>query len=172
MNNEHLNDEQLQAYLDDSSDVNHSVIEKHLSVCEKCRNALESYKELYTALAEDSGFDLPESFPEKVMTRFENVPVNPRRELLLDWLIAAVSILAGGAAIFLIFDIRQFLGGIIKISREQAGLLNDIFEGIGFYSHDLSAGGNLIIYAILIIGAIALFDKFLLKGKIMNLIAV
>ncbi len=65
----HVTDEEIQAYLDEGSDVGYAAFETHVQVCESCRSRLAHYKVLYQGLRDDRGYDLNPGFSDAVMAR-------------------------------------------------------------------------------------------------------
>ena len=65
----HLSDEQIQKYLDKDHSLNKADIEKHLKTCDSCQQNVIVYKQLYTNLADETGFMLSANFSESVVNR-------------------------------------------------------------------------------------------------------
>lgn len=66
-------------------------IEGHLRVCAKCRRAAEERRLIAAAASSLAPFDVPENFPERVMTRLPQSP--PRRQGWFISLAAGISVL-------------------------------------------------------------------------------
>ncbi len=63
----HLNDEQLQDYLDGKLLQSNGFIDQHLATCPKCRQALKEYRVLNRQLKQEPNFILPPNFSQLVL---------------------------------------------------------------------------------------------------------
>jgi predicted anti-sigma-YlaC factor YlaD len=63
----HLNDEQIQMYLDKTAHQNSSQIEAHLSSCAQCREKYLLYKDIYYELTQDKFPALSTEFSRNIM---------------------------------------------------------------------------------------------------------
>jgi len=76
MVSDHLNDEEIQNYLDNSRNINRSAIEAHLNSCEKCQSIYSAYKAVLQGLESEPLESLSSDFTESVLA---NIPVKPKR---------------------------------------------------------------------------------------------
>ena len=65
----HLDDQQVQMYLDHNLQTDKSDIESHVSICEDCRQKLKEYKEVYQVLQEDPYPQLSSNFSRNIMEK-------------------------------------------------------------------------------------------------------
>ena len=72
MNSRHLNDDLIQAFLDNETALP-SEAGRHLHECSQCREAVETYRELYASLGTIQSPELSPAFADRVMVRVEKV---------------------------------------------------------------------------------------------------
>ena len=75
----HLNDEQIQMYLDKTAHQNSSQIEAHLNSCAQCSEKYLIYKDIYHELAQDTIPALSAEFSRNTMNRLIG---NSRKSIL------------------------------------------------------------------------------------------
>ena len=73
MTNQHLSDEQIQAFLDGTA-VEPAAFEAHLDACPRCRAAVEEYRHLFSALGAVPEPVLAPEFADSVMARLPELP--------------------------------------------------------------------------------------------------
>ncbi len=113
MNNGHLTDDDLQAFLDGSI-PEAAGINKHLSDCPACRLALQQYRALYAALAYDPTPALSDGFAERVLAE---LPVEqdltakrrPHLAVIGDWAIPAMALVVITAVACYFVDLPTLL---------------------------------------------------------------
>jgi hypothetical protein len=167
MNNEHLPDEQLQEILDTRVLRSAPVLPLHLGNCAACQERLERFRRLYTGLAFDPGFTLPDGFADSVLDR---IPVshlslfrNPIVPIILVCAAGTLTLL--GLTIFV--DMSPLTSGTIHIFntlgkniRLLAGQFNGFFSWLGGNAKPFIYGGLGLLGA-------SLVDR-LLRHQFMN----
>ena len=101
----HLNDEDIQAYLDGRLAHRAKPIEGHLLECESCRAEMEHYQTVFEALKQDTTLSLTPGFPDRVMAAVAKEPAAKPAVSLTSWLslaAAAVLIVGLGAVQYLV----------------------------------------------------------------------
>ncbi len=93
----HLNDEDIQAYLDGRLAHRAKLIERHLLECESCRAELEQYQVVFEALKQDTLPSLTPGFPDRVMAAVASEPAVKSAINWVSWLsLAAAAIIIAG----------------------------------------------------------------------------
>ena len=67
----HLDDQQIQMYLDNTLPENKAEFDAHLYSCEDCRKKLAEYKEVYQVLEDDLYPSLSANFIKNVMDKLQ-----------------------------------------------------------------------------------------------------
>ena len=67
----HLDDQQIQMYLDNTLHENKVEFDTHLYTCEDCRQKLAEYREVYQVLEEDLYPSLSANFSKNVMEKLQ-----------------------------------------------------------------------------------------------------
>jgi len=158
----HLNDDQLQDYLDGNFHPDDPVV-VHLEQCPRCREALDVYRNLYEALEKDPVGELSPGFADVVMERLPEIrpvaePVSPGRFQIRDslaFLIAMAAVLA--ASIYFIDpgSLLDSFSGWFKTPAADYKLVDEI--GTVFSGIDLKP--MIIIFVIVTLGGIAMVDR-------------
>jgi anti-sigma factor RsiW len=73
MTDQHISDEQIQAFLDGTT-VESTVLEAHLDACPRCRAAVEEYRHLFSALGAVPEPVLAPDFADRIMARLPELP--------------------------------------------------------------------------------------------------
>jgi len=93
----HLNDEDIQAYLDGRLAHHAKLIKRHLLECDSCREKLEHYRAVFQALKQDTTPSLAPGFPDRVMAAAAKEPAAKATDSFVSWLsLAAVAIVIVG----------------------------------------------------------------------------
>lgn len=151
----HLNDQQIQDYLDREPGLNRAEIERHLSDCPACRNQLAAYKRLYKGLGDETGFMLSANFADAVIARVERGS-EKKFHLLETGLLILGAITAVVTALYF-----SDIGTIFKnLFRSSSSGLANVFEKL-----PILQGGNLhiLVFAAIILTAIGLLDKMIFQ---------
>jgi len=163
---DHLNDGQLQDYLDGNI-AKADPVAGHLEVCPRCQKALAEYRSLYSALENDPGMALSPGFAEAVMSRLpEKHPVEAiqpaaSRFQIKDSMvmfIAAAAVIA--AAIYFISPdllIKPFTSLPSPPPLSDNRIVSDVN---GFLSH-LNISSLMIVFIILTFAGIGVVDRII-----------
>ncbi len=100
MNTPHLNDTEIQNYLDGNCSLSEQKrIKEHLQICADCKELLETYKSIYSVLEEEPSLQIKPDTVDNIMKNINTVP-SPSTEIHFKKLwfkaypIAAVLLLA------------------------------------------------------------------------------
>lgn len=170
MNETHLTDEQLQAYLDGTID-DAAEVELHLEACPRCRRELEIYEQLYVTISEEDVPELSPDFIDRVMARLpesENIadgePLTGgfRVRDSLVFIVAAIAMIAG--AIYFINPATLFrsvddVAAAPSLADNQ--FLSPFFKDLSGLHLDMS----IIIFAVLTFAGIILIDRILASRR-------
>jgi len=164
----HLTEEQIQAFLDGSSDQDSKSLALHLYFCPDCRRTYEEYQKLYMGLAKAEIPDLPASFAEKVMSRIDSVNPEPEKTSLWIPVFALANIAAGLAAIIYFIDF-SFLSDFSAFFGQEGSHLRIIIGKIGGYMDMMGVDLGFVFMvglAILAIGAIDILLRIAKKKPV------
>ncbi len=166
MNELHLTDEQLQAYLDGTLD-DIVEVEAHLGSCPRCRREMELYRQLYGTISQEDAPQLSPDFVDRVMARLpENEAATDAEELaggfrLRDSLVFVVAVIAmiAGAVYFInpmtLFRSVDDVAAAPSLAGNQ--YLSSFFKDFSGWHLDPS----IIVFTILTIVGIGIIDRIL-----------
>ena len=153
----HLSDEDIQKYLDKDRGLNRPDIEKHLRTCNSCQQHFIAYKQLYTSLADDTGFMLSANFSESVISR-----IKKSKEKSYDFLESLLLTIAGLFSVGLLFYFTNLDKVLLNIFQKNTTEIKPFIEGIG---NIFGSNLILILFAVIILILFGLADKFILQIK-------
>jgi hypothetical protein len=125
----HLSDDEIQAHLDGKAGRLDPDLRDHLGTCRTCQEAVEAYRALYVALADDRGFEAPPVLGERVIAGLNLKP--PRRAVSLP----ADIVLVAGAVVCLVVIALSFLDlspitGAFSAIRSPLESARDLVDGL------------------------------------------
>ena len=157
MSQEHLNDKQIQDYLDNRTPDKSSFVANHLRQCTRCRQELALYRELYMTLEKDPLPKLPVDFADKVIARLP-VAGGSRWDKLESGFIAAIILVTLAVSTYFVNPLPLLI---------ETG--KSLWHNLPFLNSDLLSklNGNLslLLIAVLIFLLVEVFDKKLIKHK-------
>lgn len=169
MNEIHITDEQLQAYLDGTL-AKTDAMEAHLASCPHCRQALEVYRQLYTAIEEEAAPELSPDFADRVMARLPESEIAADAEefvrgfRLRDSLVFIVAFIAViSAAMYFLNPVTLFR----SVEDVSAPSLADNTY-LSAFLKDLSGlhlDGSIVLFTVLTFLGIALIDRVLVHRR-------
>lgn len=161
----HLSDDQLQSYLDRTTEGPSPEIELHLESCPKCREALLHYKLLYRKLSHAETPALSASFKSATLARITNLdkPVAASAFKFVWWWVVgiATSLLIAGYILnlkVLVDAISSFTRGQMAAERVVSSVLSAVTNTVG---DDLPV----LLFAGMLLLMVALADRILLHRK-------
>lgn len=169
MSQRHLNDDQLQDYLDGYI-VPGEPLADHLLHCPRCQRALSVYESLYSALKQEPESKLSPGFADAVMNRLpEHVPVvEPAPEsrfYLKDSLIMffAAAVVIAASIYFITPDLftKAFAGLSVPTSMPD----NRIMDDAGSFLSQLNISTLSIIFVVLTFVGIGVVDKIITRRR-------
>ncbi|UCD65086.1 MAG: hypothetical protein JSW34_06550 [Candidatus Zixiibacteriota bacterium] len=166
MSIEHLSEEQIQQYLDDKTQPADSRITRHLESCRRCRYLLKEYQQLYGILGRESEELLSPTFTASTMEKVEALgrPAEGLSRPFVLWVAAGV--VACVAAIWYTVDVKALLDGLGSFLLGWNVLDSTAVSSLRTLSARLGDSLPLVIFAGLILLAVALADKLLLKQRV------
>jgi anti-sigma factor RsiW len=169
VNEIHATDEQLQAYLDGTL-AETDVVEAHLASCPHCRQALEVYRQLYTAIEKEAAPELSPDFADRVLARLpESENIADAEEFargfrLRDSLVFIVAFIAAisGAVYFLKpMTLFRSVENVSTPSLADNTYLSAFLKDLSGLHLDVS----IILFTVLTFIGIALFDRVLVHRR-------
>lgn len=168
MTDQHLRDEQVQAFLDGTA-VDSPGIEVHLAGCPRCRAAVEEYRRLYTGLtAASEPAALSVDFADRVMARLPE-PAGFRAQLKRAlagegiFAFAAFAALAAAAIFFIKPSLwTDLFQGLFKSSGSTNQQVAKTAEGV---LESLKISPELFTAVILTIIAVGLIDLIITRRR-------
>ncbi len=157
VNERHLDDAQLQGYLDNDPGIDRSAIDWHLEECPSCRKELQVYRSLYDGLKDDTGLMLSADFASRVVTRVQSAE-NEKFDFWENGLMSLL-FLVGGASVLYFTNLGSTLLGYLQIPDIA---LPGFMENLPLFS---SGNGHLILFALVILTAFGMLDKIFLQTK-------
>ncbi len=167
MKNEHLTDEQLQEILDARVLRSVPVLPLHLGNCAACQERLERFRRLYSGLAVDPGFALPDGFADSVLAKIPVPPLffwkQPTTKIVLVIMAGAVTLT--GLLIFvnmqsMVYGALQVFASFKTAFLSLSDQLQQVFAWLGGNAKPFIYGGFGLLGA-------SLVDR-LLRHRFMN----
>jgi len=168
MVSEHLNDDEIQNYLDNRGKINRSLMEAHLNGCEKCQAVYTGYKAVFQGLEYEPPESLSADFVENVLA---NIPVKPKYVRAYGILSAAAVavLLIGGLAVT-----QQYID-LVPVGKNVA---HSLMPAIDLQAPELLAGDfnalsslrkyDLWLLAGFAIFAVTIIDQIISKKRSMQ----
>jgi hypothetical protein len=166
MSLKHLTDEEIQEYLDGYlSQQNALLFEKHLEICPHCQESLKQYQSLYVGLANDKGFDLPESFTKSVLSRLPAEPEPKSRFNYVNIFLTILGIIIAVGITFYYVDLKPLGRVISNIFVPQYEFGSELIVSIKSSLVSLNGNLSLLAFAGLTLLIIAALDRALVQPR-------
>ena len=177
MNGQHLNDNQLQDYLDRNlPDSNPAV--RHLLDCPHCQKSLAAYQALYLALETEPEMSLSPDFSQKVLDRIavESKPAitvliptvecqTPNKWRVRDgvWIFGLAAAMVIVTAYFVGFDsfVRPFIDWVGSAQSADAGWITTAKN----HAKEMNINYYLVLFSALTIAAVGLVDQLISRHR-------
>jgi anti-sigma factor RsiW len=151
----HLNDQELQAYLDGVISDKQEKIEQHIKSCTRCQNSLRAYQEIYRVLKNEPMPHLSVDFAAEVAADMKS-KIENRSQLKETILLLAFFLVGSGVSFYFVNP----LPGLWDTFKEMfSGMLQFIDKIIPVFNGHAS----IIILAVLILILVGILDKKILK---------
>ena len=148
----HLNDEQLQSFLENKNVVNSDEIQIHLNKCDICKINLNAYQKIYDVLKSEPIPELSPNFVQMTVGKLKNT--NEKKWTVLENI--TISIMFVVSLIISIYFLDHL--NVLSFFKE---IDFSLFTGIGKrVINVLSPNVIYILAALLITISIELFDRF------------
>lgn len=161
----HMTDEEIQAFLEKGTSALDQVFTGHLDECPQCRRQVQEYRALYGSLGEDRDFELAPGFSDAVMARVAAESEAQAKKRLGGMLLSVLGALAAVALIAYFVDFTPVLNAFTEMLQPS---LHAGAEAFNDTRNTLDNGGNavtIVLFAVLVIGAIAGADHLLFRGR-------
>jgi hypothetical protein len=171
----HVNDDQIQEFLDGNPTPDRAEIAAHIESCAECRAKVKEYERLYSAMSVDTGFDLPTDFAASVAARVMPAPVvQPEAEpeprfKYSDMLLFAGALAAAIGALIYFRDFSAIFGGF-KEKLANSALNTTIVTTIGELLSGMGVQGQFLLSAVGALLMVILMDRLMRtvrRGKAM-----
>ncbi len=146
----HLTDEEIQSCLDGVPDALDSSLRSHIGSCSQCQRAIEKYRMLYAALADDRSFRLDPGLAPSVIRRL-GIQASARRALPVEMILAASGILAAVVAAMIWLDLGPLAKATAEALSPLAGLLAPSLRSARDYLAHLNHGLTTLVLGITVL---------------------
>ena len=157
----HLDDQQVQLYLDQTLDEERSNFESHLNSCQECRQKLAEYREIYGILNEDTVPQLSPDFSRSVLDRLQIK--STFWSLYNDYLLSGLAIIIAITGLMIWFSPWNLIKGMF------ASFVNQMSVFITSLSPVLGGKIHLILGICLILIVIEIIDYKLLRPRLRHI---
>jgi len=154
----HLNDEQIQSYLDNQDRFDKTYIQEHLKTCTFCQENLKEYRNLYTALNTDSFPALPKDFSTQIVSAISN-PQESRWQFFESGFIIAFFLFGISASLY-------FVNPLPFIANVVSNIIGNLGEYATKFIPELNGGLPIFIVAIVIFLLVEIIDKKILRPRL------
>jgi anti-sigma factor RsiW len=165
MSVKHLSEKRLQQYLDDKLKGLNRIEQEHLDSCDECQSVLIDYGRIYNGLARQPKVELSPGFAARTMARIRQQisPVSKYGQAT-TWLmvLGAVSCLV---PIYYLFDLKALLESAVSFSLGDTIANSSVGTTLGQLSARLGDNLPILIFAGLILVAVPLVDRLLVRQK-------
>jgi anti-sigma factor RsiW len=161
MNQEHVSDERIQAFLDGQAPAAEAAeVERHLASCPACSRAAADYRRLFDWLATEPEYrpagDLAVRVMERLPARRPWLAVPAVRRSLL--ILSATAVLVTP---FLFVDARPLLGALDRLAAGFSAPVSSLLASLGGALGHLPGGSPLWLFALLAFAGAGAADHFL-----------
>ncbi len=170
MNERHLADEQLQAYLDGTIDDS-AEAEAHLESCPRCRQEVEIYRQLYVTISQEDAPELSPDFVDRVMARLPESEEIAEAEVFaggfrirdsLVFIVAVIAMIAG--AVYFINPTTLFKS-VDDVAATPSLANNQYLSGFFKELSGLHLDMSIIVFAVLTFVGIGIIDRILANRR-------
>lgn len=159
----HIDDEQIQDYLDGNHPTR-SLVSAHLAQCGSCRKQLQYYREIYTGLAVREKVRLPATFADNITAKIavESSPL--WRFEAWQLLLGSFGLLAGFGATTYLIGLKKIWGFLVNLTG-AVKLLATPLADIAIFFSGLNLNFGLLGFAAFAIAFILFLDHFLFQKQ-------
>ena len=165
MSVKHLSEKEIQQYLDDKSKGLDNPQPGHIDECEQCRSMLADYQKIYYQLGKEEKRLLSADFASRTMAkirRLEKPAFAVNQYMIWFGICGIVSCLA---AIWYFVDVKALLQAVTSFSSSQSLATWSFIGQMKELTVKLGDNLGILIFAGLLLVAVALADKLLIKEK-------
>lgn len=118
----HLNDNDIQSWLDQADPETAARVEAHLAICPECRELAGQYKALYSGISRTEIPELAPGFADRVMSAIPETEAEPEKDPI--WVpVFGISLVMAGAAFIFYFLGLNSLSGFAKNTGEMGSTM-------------------------------------------------
>ncbi len=166
MSLKHLNDEEIQEYLDGNLPAQDlTIIEEHLESCTVCQDSLKQYRYLYDGLVKDEGFELSKDFAKTVLSRIGAEAQTKPHFNYIYALLAFLGAVIGVATIIRFVDLKTLGVAIYETILPRFEFITVFTDSVKNALLILNGNADLVIISGLALAFLATVDRFVLKPK-------
>jgi anti-sigma factor RsiW len=160
----HLSDEEIQGYLE--GDIPRSTeISRHLKKCATCQQELQSYRQVYRALEQDSGFELSSGFAESVMGRLTVTSVSTSQNSLINSILIILgSIITLGITLYFANGavVVEMFKGVSSGVTDIGAALIESFQSV---TSSLGVRVDVLLFTLMLLLMFTLLDHILVRSR-------
>ncbi len=169
MSQAHLNDDQLQEYLDGYI-VPGDPLADHLLHCPRCQKALSVYEGLYSALKQEPDCKLSPGFADTVMDRLPTIEPavetsTENRFYFKDSLVMFLAAAAVIAAAIYFISPELLLKPFSSLSVPSSMPENKMLDDAGGFLSQLNISSLTIIFVVLTFAGIGIVDRIIARRR-------
>ncbi|MFQ5708749.1 MAG: hypothetical protein ACE5HO_14935 [bacterium] len=161
----HLNDAEIQEYLDGHMDQQNSPAVHHLNSCSLCKEGVEQYQKLYLALNREVPFSLKEEFAHAVLARIQQESPDVTKSRIGTVILFALGLATAVLTSLYFIDFKLILGAFSMLVTDQGRLSSGLFSAIKEYLSTLDLDFTLFAFAVLTMLIMSAIDRFMTTLK-------
>jgi predicted anti-sigma-YlaC factor YlaD len=162
----HLNEEEIQEYLDGNLSRRKALlVERHLKTCLFCQERLNQYKSLYVALADDEDFELSRDFAKSVTSKLPAITNAPARANYVNTFFTILGSIIGMALIFYYVGLKPLSGAISHTLLSQYEFGSTLVASMKSFLVSLNGNTSFWVLAGLTLLVIVALDHLLFHPK-------
>jgi anti-sigma factor RsiW len=163
MESKHLTDSEIQDYLDGNSGTEWTSISQHLPSCKLCKRKLEQYRSLYAGLEDQTGFELPDGFADRVASAVGLEEREPFLQRHVEALISLAGAIAAIAALLVFTDMAELIVKASWFGWLDSFLASRAFATARHYAGNAAGLLNLIVSGTLALLTVWVIDRFIIR---------
>ncbi|MFQ5500052.1 MAG: hypothetical protein ACE5FH_10320 [Candidatus Zixiibacteriota bacterium] len=153
----HLTDREIQEYIDRETCHETGDIPSHLTCCAKCQQHMREYRNLYLALKDDSGFDLPPDFAATVADRATAQPAI-RREIHV-WTLAALGAAISAVVLLYLAGWQSLVGSALTRGKPFLAVVDRLTNLVHNQLSAYDGNINILLFAAAVLLVFSLLER-------------
>ncbi len=165
MKNNHVTEDEIQAFLDGTSPERAEQIRRHIAGCPVCRAQEAAYKSLYRDLAVAPELDLPANFASRIADAASVKNASALFSPVLDIVIIAAAVISTFLAIIFFVDIKALTDTMSRIALPKFTLNGNFMDPLKQLLAGLNGSLSLLPFAGLALLLTFAADRFIAKTR-------